>query len=59
MLEIIEKIDSSKASKNDLNELEKLSEYMEISFCALGRSYGLVIKTAINDFRNEIDERCM
>lgn len=60
MLEIIRKIDSGKATKDDMEELEELAEYMDIAFCLLGKSYGFVVKSAINGFREELESglRC-
>lgn len=55
ILELIRKIDSGKGNKNDLVEMEELSQYLEISFCLLGKSYGFEINSALKNFREELE----
>lgn len=58
ILELIIHLDLGKARESELKELEDLSQYLHISFCPLGRSYGAVIGNALKNFNKEID-RCI
>ena len=58
ILEIINKMNNNKAGKKELKELEDISEYLEISFCGLGKAYGFAMRSAMKHFKKELDEKC-
>lgn len=58
MLKILEKINSGEGTLEELDELEELADYIDISFCPLGSGYGFAVKSAIQNFREEFEERC-
>ena len=58
-LRVKQKMDSGKGTKDDLKELKELADYIDISFCALGKGYGFTIRSALKNFKKEFDKRCM
>lgn len=58
IMELLKKVDSGKGRKKDIKELKDLAEYLDVSFCALGKGYGFTISSALKHFKKEFDGKC-
>jgi len=59
ILKLLKIMDNNKGTKKDLKKLKELAEYIDISFCALGKGYGFTICSALKNFKKEFDKKCM
>jgi len=59
ILEILQKINSGKGKKEDIQLLDELADFVtNASLCGLGQSCATHIKTELKYFRDEFEKRC-
>lgn len=55
IMELISKIEGGNGTKKDMEELKDLAQYLETCFCLLGKSYGFMVCSAIDNFGEDFE----